>query len=121
MKFLCTVWLDGKAIDALPPAEKEALDRASTDHDRALATSGHLLAAQALQAPETAVTVRRRKGKVTVTDGPYIETKEYLGGFLLIEARDRDEAIAIAGAVPVLEHGPIEVRPIYEVPQPKAP
>ena len=116
MKFLCTVWLDGKALDALPQAEKEALDRASLAHDQALAASGKLLAAQALQSPDTAVTVRRRNGQVSVTDGPFIETKEYLGGFILIEARDRDEAVKIASTVPVGRYGPIEVRPIYIVP-----
>ena len=116
MKFLCTVWLDGKALDALPQAEKETLDRASLAHDKALAASGKLLTAQALQSPDTAVTLRRRKGKVEVTDGPFIETKEYLGGFLLIEAGDRDEAVEIASRTPILRYGPIEVRPIYTVP-----
>jgi hypothetical protein len=120
MKFLCTVWLDGKALDALPQAEKDALDRASLDHDKTLAASGHLLAAEALQSPESAVTVRHRAGKVSITDGPFIETKEYLGGFLLIEARDRDEAVRIASTVPIGHYGPIEVRPIYIVPGSRA-
>ncbi len=116
MKFLCTVWLDGKKIDALPPAEKDALDRGSLAHDKALMAAGHLLVAQALQSPETAVTVRIRDGKVSATDGPFVEIKEHLGGFLLIEARDRDEAVAIARKVPILQFGAIEVRPIYIVP-----
>lgn len=116
MKFLCTVWLDGTKIDALPKAEKAALDRASIDGDKALMASGHLLVAQALQPPETAVTVRMRAGKAATTDGPFVEVKEYLGGFLLIEARDRDEAVAIASKVPILQYGAIEVRPIYIIP-----
>lgn len=116
MKFLCTVWLDGKAMDALPQAEKAALDRDSLAHDERLMAAGKLIAAQALQPPETAVTVRVRKGKVSVTDGPFIETKEYLGGFLLIEAGDRDEAVRIAAGTPICRHGPIEVRPIYVIP-----
>ena len=119
MKFLCMVWLDGKKIDALPQREKDTLDRNSLDHDQALLASGHLLAAQALQSPNTAVTVRMRDGTVSTTDGPFIETKEHLGGFLLIEARDRDEAVRIASEVPILKYGPIEVRPIYVVPRPK--
>ena len=94
--------------------------RPSTAHrsptTQALTHSGKLLAAQALQSPDTAVTVRRRNGKVSVTDGPFIETKEYLGGFILIEARDRDEAIEIASTVPVGHYGPIEVRPVYTCP-----
>lgn len=116
MKFLCSVWLDGKKLDALPQAEKEALDRGSLANDARLMASGKLLAAQALQSPETAVTVRVQDGKVTVTDGPFIETKEYLGGFMLVEARDRDEAIRIAGETPICRYGSIEVRPIYIVP-----
>ncbi len=116
MKFLCTVWLDGKAIDGLPRAEKAALDRDSIANDRALMASGHLLAAQALQAPATVVTVRNRGGKVSVTDGPFIETKEHLGGFLLVEARDRDEAAKIAGDTPICRYGAIEVWPIYIMP-----
>jgi hypothetical protein len=116
MKFLCSVWVDGKAIDALPPAERQALDRGSLANDAALTASGHLLAAAALQAPQTATTVRRRKGRVSVTDGPFIETKEYLGGFLLIEAANRDEAVKIAGQTPVCGYGAIEVRPIHEFP-----
>ena len=103
MKFLCMVWLDGKKIDALPQREKDTLDRNSLDHDQALLASGHLLAAQALQSPNTAVTVRMRDGTVSTTDGPFIETKEHLGGFLLIEARDRDEAVRIASEVPILK------------------
>ena len=120
MKFLCTVWLDGDAIEALPEAEKAALDRDSLAHDKALTASGHLLAAQALQSPRTAVTVRRRKGKVSITDGPFSETKEHLGGFLLIEARDRQEAVEIASQVPVGRYGPIEVWPVYTIPGSKA-
>ncbi len=116
MKFLCTVWLDGKAIDALPEAEKATLDRDSLAHDKGLMASGKLLAAQALQSPETAVTVRSRRDKVKVTDGPFIETKEHLGGFLLIEAADRDEAVRIAAEVPVGRFGAIEVRPVYVIP-----
>ena len=111
----CTVWLDGKALDALPQAEKEALDRASLGDDKAWRPP------EAADGPgaaiaDTAVTLRRRKGKVEVTDGPFIETKEYLGGFLLIEAGDRDEAVEIASRAPILRYGPIEVRPIYTVP-----
>lgn len=117
MKFLCSVWVDGTAIDALPAAEKQALDQGSLANDAALMASGHLLAAAALQSPKTATTVRRRRGRVSVTDGPFIETKEYLGGFLLIEAANRDEAVKIAGQTPVCGYGAIEVRPIYEIPQ----
>jgi hypothetical protein len=60
--------------------------------------------------------VRIRDGKVSVTDGPFIESKEYLGGFMLIEARDRDEAVRIASETPICRYGPIEVRPVYVIP-----
>ena len=116
MKYLCQVWLDGARIDALAASEKEALDRDSLAYDRSLEKNGHFIAAEALQSPSTAVTVRVRDGKASSTDGPFIETKEHLGGFILIEARDMDEAVRLAGGIPLarMELASIEVRPIYE-------
>jgi len=116
MKYLCQVWLDGARIDALASPEKEALDRDSLAYDRWLERNGHFVAAEALQSPSTAVTVRVRDGKASSTDGPFIETKEHLGGFILIEARDMDEAVRLAGGIPLarMELASIEVRPIYE-------
>lgn len=119
MLYICLVHFDDKEVfSRLTPAEKRELDIASTGYDRELEASGNLVRAQALQAPESAVLVRVRDGKISATDGPFLETKEQLGGFILIEARDLNDAIRIAGGIPLAQHGTIEVRPIY-VPQRK--
>jgi len=116
MEFLCQVWLPTEELDAsLTPAEKQAIDRDSMAYDDALERSGHLIVAQALQPISTAVTVRVRKGKVKATDGPFAETKEHLGGFILIRAKDMDEAIALAARIPLAKYGSIEVRPIMTI------
>ncbi len=115
MKFLCVVFVDEKKMAALPKSESQALDDASIGHDQALRKAGHLLAAQALEPVSKAATVKVRDGKAMVTDGPFAETKEQVGGFLLIEARDREEAIELAKKVPVASYGAIEVRPIMEL------
>jgi hypothetical protein len=114
MKYLCLVHMDGKQFDTMSKADKEILDRDSLGYDQELERSGHFLAANALQSPDTAVIVRVRDGKVSTTDGPFIETKEQLGGFILIEARDLNEAIRLAAGIPLAKLGAIEVRPIYE-------
>lgn len=80
-----------------------------------LRESGHLLAAEPLHAVETATTVRVRNGKVSVTDGPFAETKEQLAGFYLIDARDLNEAIQVAAKIPPAREGSIEVRPVREL------
>ena len=80
-------------------------------------TSGLLIAAEALQPVETATTVRVRNGKVSITDGPFAETKEQLGGFFLIDARDLNDAIQVAAKIPSARLGSIEVRPVWEIRQ----
>jgi hypothetical protein len=116
MEYLLIVNLDSAAIGALPEPEKRELDRASIAHDQDLRARGYLIASRALQSPQTAVTVRARDGKLSTTDGPFAETREQIGGFLLIEARDLNEAIAVAGELPVGRFGCVEVRPIYTIP-----
>jgi len=115
MKFLCVVFVDEKKMAALSKSEGQMLDDASVGYDQSLRKSGHLLAAQALEPVRSAVTVKVRNGKAMVTDGPFAETKEQVGGFLLIEAKDRDEAIELAKQVPVAAYGAIEVRPVKEL------
>jgi hypothetical protein len=115
MKFLCVVFVDEKKMAALSSSEAQSLDDASIGNDQTLRRSGHLLAAQALQPVRDATTVKVRKGKTVVTDGPFAETKEQVGGFLLIEAKDRDEAIQLISKVPVASYGSIEVRPVKEL------
>ena len=115
MQYLCLVHVDGAMMAALTPAEDKELTRRSIAYDEELAASGHYVASNALQGPETATIVRVRDGEVSMTDGPYIETKEHLGGFILIEARDHAEAVAIAQKIPMAGYGSIEVRPEYKL------
>ncbi|SDB31087.1 YciI family protein [Bauldia litoralis] len=118
MKYLCLLYFDGKQLDAMSAEDKKTIDRDSLAYDRELERRGHFIAAQALQGPDSAVTVRIEGGKVSTTDGPYAETKEALGGFILIEADDLNQAIQLAGGIPLARRGAVEVRPIYDVPQP---
>jgi hypothetical protein len=115
MKYLCLVVIDENKIAALTPAESQALDDASIAHDQGLRDKGQLVTAQALESVRAAVTVRGKKDKPLVTDGPFAETREQIGGFLLIEANDMKEAIQIASQVPVLRFGAIEIRAIKEL------
>lgn len=115
MKYLCSVFFDEKNLDALSSKESEALDSESLAYDDVLRKGGHFLAAQALQPVQAATTIRVRGGKVTVTGGPFAETHEQIGGFLLIEARDLNEAIQLASRIPAIRLGGIEVRPIKEL------
>ncbi len=113
MKYLCQVWFDGTTLDVMTKDEKRKLDSDSLGYDHDLMASGNMIHAEALQSPRSAVTVRVRNGETAVTDGPFIETKEYLGGFILIEAKDLNDAIRIAAGIPLAKLGAIEVRPIY--------
>lgn len=114
MKYLCQVWFDGAILDAMTKEEKAELDANSLNYDKDLANSGNMIVAQALQPPQSAVTVRVRGGEMSVTDGPFAETKETLGGFILIEAKDLNDAIRIAAGIPLARLGAIEVRPVHE-------
>jgi hypothetical protein len=115
MKYLCMVFFDEKKLEALSASDLQALDDESVAYDGTLRKHGHLLAAQALESVQAATTVRLRNGKVSITDGPFAETNEQIGGFLLIEAKDLNEAIRLASKTPVLRLGGIEVRPVKEL------
>lgn len=115
MKYLCMVFYDEKNLNALSERELQALTDESLAHDEGLKKSGHFIAAQALESVDAATTVRVRGGKVSVTDGPFAETNEQIGGFLLIEAQDLNEAIQLASKVPPIRLGGIEVRPVKEI------
>jgi hypothetical protein len=114
MKYLCIVHLDESRIAAEDKEVWTKVGKASHDYDEALKRSGHFLAAEALQAPETAAIVRPKGSEFSVTDGPFVEVKEHVGGFILIEARDLNEAISIAAKIPVAQYGAVEVRPVME-------
>ena len=108
MKYLCLVYSEEQQLENFPDDECVA-------YDEALRKSGHCLASEALQPIHTATTVRVRNGKVSITDGPFAETKEQLTGFYLIEAKDLNEAIQVAAKIPPARVGSIEVRPIREL------
>ncbi len=108
MKYLCLVYGAEGAIEKVD-------DMHCLEFDRAVRESGHCLASEALESVSTAATVRVRNGKVTITDGPFAETKQQLAGFYLIEARDLDEAIQLAAKIPPAPGGSIEVRPIRPI------
>ena len=108
MKYLCLVYLDENRLDELPDSD-------CLSYDARIRESGHCIASEALQSVQTATTVRVRNGKLSVTDGPFAETKEQLAGFYLVEARDLTEAIQIAAKIPPARVGSIEVRPVRPI------
>lgn len=114
MKYLCLVYFEPHIWDTMSQSDAEQIDRESLAYNEELQARGHHIAAQALQSVDTATTVRVRNGKMSITDGPFAETKEVLGGFILIHARDLNEAIQVAADVPLARWGSIEVRPILE-------
>ncbi|RUX23202.1 YciI family protein [Mesorhizobium sp. M7A.F.Ca.US.011.01.1.1] len=116
MRYVCLVYGEEKDLHAMTPERLAKLDADSMAHDRSLDRRGMLIVAQALQSVKTARTVRRRQGKRLITDGPFAETKEQLLGFVMIEADNLDQALEIAGEIPLAEIGTIEVRAIYDVP-----
>jgi hypothetical protein len=112
MKFMLLIYA---AEDAWTESEREQCYVDSTKLTHELKASGHYLLASPLQPAATAASVRVRSGKRTVTDGPFAETREHLGGFFLIEAKDVNEAIEIAGKIPGARKGAVEVRPVLEL------
>src|SRR5262249_36580927 len=108
MKYLCLVYLEAEKLHAVKDTECFACG------DR-LRSNGSLLAAEAVQPIDTATTVRVRNGRVSITDGPFAETKEQLAGFYLVEARDLNGAIQIASKIPPAREGSVEVRPVREL------
>lgn len=112
MKYLCLVYSDEQLLHSLPdsPADAECMAYAE-----AVQGSGRMLAAEALASVRSATTVRMRAGKLSITDGPFAETKEQLAGFYLIEARDLNEALQVAGHIPAARVGSVEVRPVRQL------
>ena len=112
MQYLCLVYVEESRFDVMSESESKALTRDCLVYNDELRKSGHLLGVNALQPVSAATTIRVRSGKLSTTDGPFAETKEHLGGYVLIEARDLNEAIQIAAKSPMARIGSIEVRPI---------
>jgi hypothetical protein len=116
MRYICLVHFEGARLDSMPEPERSEFNRRSAAYDKELEAKGHYIIAEAIQGGDSAVLVRVRDGQVSTTDGPYIETKEQMAGFILIEARDLNEAVRLASGIPLAELGTIEVRPIYVIP-----
>jgi hypothetical protein len=117
MRYLCLIYDDEKKIEKMSQQDSEKFmgDYFSFTDD--IKKSGHYLAGDALQPVATATTVRVRNGKISTTDGPFAETKEQLGGYYMINAKDLNEAIQIAAKIPSSRIGSIEVRPVVEFEQ----
>jgi hypothetical protein len=114
MKYLCLIYNEERKLDALSKSEWEAIVSEALVYDQELRRRGYFIASQALQRVQTATTVRVRNGRLSTTEGPVASAKEQLAGFLLIDARDLNEAIQVASKMPEARLGSIEVRPIRE-------
>lgn len=114
MKYLCMAYEEESKLNALTQSEWDVLRNETLSYLDDLRRRGHIITAEALQSIRTATTVRVRGGRVSTTDGPFAETKEQLGGFFLINAKDLNEAIQIAAKWPSARIGSIEVRPIEQ-------
>ncbi len=114
MKYLCLIYDDEKKWETMSKAEADAYMGEYFAFTNGIKASGHYIGGNALQPVQTATTVRSRTGKLSTTDGPFAETKEQLGGYYLIEARDLNDALQVAQKIPSVRTGSIEVRPIQE-------
>jgi hypothetical protein len=117
MKYLCLIYENEKSFETIPPAEGEAIMNEYFTFTEDIRKNGKYVAGEALQPTTTASTVRVRNGKVSTTDGPFAETKEQLGGFYLIEAKDLNDAIQVAAKIPSARFGSVEVRPVMDFSQ----
>lgn len=114
MRFVCLGYGDESKWEAMPEAERNALMEACFAFDDELRQGGHFVSGEALQDARNAVTLRHQNGQVAVTDGPFIETKEHLGGFVIFEARDLNHAIQLMSKHPGIRGGTFEIRPVDE-------
>src|SRR6266850_7927227 len=112
MKYLCLIYDEEKKLGAMSKSESDAFMGEYYAFSDGIRKSGHYVAGEALQPIHTATTVRIRNGKMSTTDGPFAETKEQLGGFYLINARDLNDALQVAAKIPSARLGSVEVRPI---------
>ena len=114
MKYLLLCCHEEKKLDSMSKSECDAIMEETVAYCEALKKSGHLIGVEALESVQTAMTVQVRNGKLSVTDGPFAETKEQVGGHFLIEARDVNEAIQVASKVPSVRFGTMEMRPVRD-------
>jgi len=119
MKYLLLIYENEASWAGLPEAEQGKVFQEYMDYTARIRKNGNYVAGEALQPTSTATTVRSKDGKTIATDGPFAETREQLGGFYMVEAKDLDEAIALAAGIPAVRTGSIEVRPIMPTPLPE--
>ena len=112
MQYMCLIYADESGWDRLSDDERNAMMGEYGAFTQSIRDSGNMVAGEALQATGTATTIRIRNGETLLTDGPFAETKEQLGGYYLIEAKDADEALAIGARIPAAKYGSVEVRPV---------
>jgi hypothetical protein len=112
MRYLCLIYSDEAQWESMPEAEMKAVMGEYFAFTDGIKKSGHYVAGDALKPTNTATSLRVRNGKLSTTDGPFAETKEQLGGYYLIEARDLNDAIQVASKIPSARMGTVEVRPI---------
>ncbi len=115
MKYICLGYIAPNKFESLPENERNAMMDECFTYDDILRKGGHFTGGEALQGPTSAATLRWENGKVIVTDGPYAETKEQLGGILILEARDFNHAIQLMSKHPGVKAGPFEIRPAADV------
>jgi len=111
VKFVCLGYIEPGRLENMPKNERDRMQDECFEYDDQLRANGHFAAGEALQPPPSAKTLRLNDGKVVVTDGPYAETKEQIGGILVLEARDLDHAVRLISQHPGLKFGPWEIRP----------
>ena len=111
MKYICLGYLDEKSWETMSEREQNALVDECFAYDDVLRKNGHFVGGEALQSPRNGATLRWKNGKVLVTDGPYAETKEQLGGILVLEAKDLNHAIQLMSKHPAVKSGIVEIRP----------
>lgn len=112
MRYMFLIYMDDARFEGMPEHERKGWGNAMLDYDEELIRSGHYITSEPLADTREAITVRKWEGTLTTTDGPFIETKEHLSGFFIVEARDMNEAIQLASRMPLARMGSIEVRPI---------
>jgi len=115
MKYVCLGYIEAGKFENMVESERNAMMDSCFTYDDVLRKNGHFAGGEALQPPGSAVTLRARGGKVTVTDGPYAETKEQIGGILILEARDLNHAIQLMSKHPGVQAGPFEIRPAADL------
>jgi hypothetical protein len=118
MKYLCLIYDEEKKLGAMSKNESDAFMGEYFAFTEGIRKTGHFLGGEALQPVQTATTIRVRNGKLSTTDGPFAETKEQLGGYYLIDAKDLNDALQVASKIPSARLGSVEVRPIQEFSQP---